>query len=190
MARREMRQVNNRYVSGSLAYDYDYLERERRRRAEREQREYAERRAREQAPRPQPRKRVEAQPKHRERIRVSNVVVLGFVAMAAMAVMLLMNYAQLATISNQVVREQRTLAALQEEHVRLVARYEKTFDLTAVKEAAERAGMAKPSASQIYYIDLSAPDNVVLYERGRGTFLDRVKVTVGADVSSVLEYFK
>lgn len=190
MARREMRQVNNRYVSGSLAYDYDYLERERRRRAEREQREYAERRAREQAPRPQTRKRVEAQPRHRERIRVSNVVVLGFIAMAAMAVMLLMNYAQLATISNQVVREQRTLAALQEEHVRLVARYEKTFDLTAVKEAAERAGMAKPSASQIYYIDLSAPDNVVLYERGRGTFLDRVKVTVGADVSSVLEYFK
>ena len=58
MARRVMRQVNNRYITGTLAYDYGRLEREERRRREREQREYAERRARERAPR----RKVEATP--------------------------------------------------------------------------------------------------------------------------------
>ncbi len=190
MARRPTRQMNTRYVSGNLARDYDYLERERRRRAEREEREYAERRARETAPRPEPRKRIEAAPKHRERIRVSSVVVLGFLATAAVAIMLLMSYAQLAAISSQVVREQKTLAALEEEHVRLVARYERTFDLTAIKEAAEEAGMAKPSSSQIYYVDLSSPDNVVLYRHAEANVLSRVFGSVGHGLASFVEYFK
>ena len=190
MARRPTRQINNRCVSGNLAYDYDYLEREQRRRAEREQREYAERRARETAVRSEPRKRVAAPPKHRERIRVSPVVILGFVAAAAMVVMLLMSYAQLTAISHEVVRQQKELASLEEEHVKLVARYERTFDLTAVKEAAEAAGMAKPSASQIYYVDLSGPDSVVLYRRAETNVLGRVFASVGHDFVSVVEYFK
>ena len=88
------------------------------------------------------------------------------------------------------VRQQRTLASLQEERVKLIARYEKTFDLAAVKEAAEQAGMAKPSASQIYYIDLSAPDNVVLYARAGESVLRRAAASVGQDVASIVEYFK
>ena len=190
MARRPTRQMNTRYVSGNLAHDYDYLERERRRRAEREEREYAERRARETAPRPQAHKRVEAAPKHRERIRVSPLVVLGFAATALVAIMLLMSYAQLAAISGEVVREQKTLASLEEEHVKLVARYERTFDLTAIKEAAEEAGMAKPSASQIYYIDLSAPDNVVLYRHTEANAFSRVLGSVERGLTSFVEYFK
>lgn len=190
MARRSVRQMNTRYVSGNLAHDYDYLEREERRREEQREREYAERRARETAPRPQPRKRVEAAPRHRERIRVSNFVVLGFLATAAVAILLLMSYAQLAAISNQVVREQKTLASLEEEHVKLVTRYERTFDLTAIKEAAEAAGMAKPSASQIYYIDLSAPDNVVLYQRAEASVFSRALDSVESGLASFVEYFK
>ncbi len=181
---------NSHYVSGSLAYDYDYLERERQRRAEREQREYAERRARETAPRPEPRKRVVAPPKHRERIHVSPLVLLGFAAIAGMVVMLLMSYAQLTAISNDVVRMQRELTTLQDEHVALVGRYERTFDLAAVKEAAESAGMAKPSASQIYYVDLSAPDNVVLYRRAEANVLSRVVTSMGQNVAYAMEYFK
>ena len=190
MARRSVQQVNTRYVSGNLAHDYDYLERERRRREEREEREYAERRAREKAPRPQPRKRVEAPPKHRERIRVSNLAVLGLLATAMAAVMLLMSYAQLAAISGEVVREQKALASLEEEHVRLVARYERTFDLTAIKEAAEAAGMAKPSSSQVYYIDLSSPDNVVLYRRTEANALSRALGSVERGLETFVEYFK
>ena len=192
MARRPTRQVNrySRYVSGNVAYDYDYLEREQRRRAEREEREYAERRARETAPRPVPRKRTAEQPKHRERIRVSPLILLGFAVAAAMVVMLLMSYAQLTAVSNDVVTMQRELSTLQEEHVKLVSRYERTFDLAAIKEAAETAGMAKPSASQIYYVDLSAPDNVVLYQHADANVLGRVFTSVGQNVGSLVEYFK
>ena len=192
MARRPSRQPNdyNRYVSGNLAYDYDYLERERRRRAEREQREYAERRAREPAVRPQPRSKPAAQPKHRARQRVSPFAVLGSIAAAVMLVTLLMSYAELTAVSHDVVGMRRTLSALEDEHVALLSRYERTFDLAAIKEAAEAAGMAKPSASQICYVDLSAPDSVVLHARADGSVLGRVFTAVGHDVASVVEYFK
>ena len=192
MAHRQGRQTNDygRYVSGNLAYDYDYLERERRRRAEREQREYAERRARETAVRTQPRSKPAAPPKRRERQHVSPFAVLGAAAAAVMLVSLLMSHARLTAVSHDVVTMQRTLAALEEEHVSLLSRYERTFDLAAVKEAAEAAGMAKPSASQICYIDLSAPDSVVLYARTDETVLGRVFTAVGQDVASVVEYFK
>lgn len=179
---------NNRYVSGNLAYDYDYLERERIRREERREREYAERRER--APRPEPRRKPVAPPKHRERIRVSPLVLLGYAAAAVMLVMLLSSYAQLTAISSDVVSMQRELATLEDEHVTLLGRYERTFDLTAIKEAAEAAGMAKPSSSQIYYIDLSAPDNVVLYEHSEANLFSRVAASVGQNIVSFVEYFK
>ena len=181
---------NGRYVSGNLAYDYDYLERERRRRAEREQREYADRRARETAVRAEPRSKPLAPPKHRERQRVSPFAVFGFLVSAAMVVMLLMSYARLTAVSHNVVTMQGTLSTLEEEYVSLLSRYERTFDLTAIKEAAEAAGMAKPSASQICYVDLSAPDSVVLYGRADETALGRVLTAVGQSAASVVEYFK
>ncbi len=198
MARRPIGQPghNNRYVAGNLAYDYDYLERERRRREERERREYnehreySERRARERAVRPEPRVRNIAPPKHRERQHVSPLVLLGFAAAAAMVVVLLMSYAQLTAVSHDVVMMQRSLSTLEDEHVALLSRYERTFDLAAIKEAAEAAGMAKPSASQICYVDLSAPDNVVLFRCADETVFARMFTAVGQDVASVVEYFK
>ena len=186
----ERRTDYNRYVSGNLAYDYDYLERERRRRLEREQREYAERRAREPVVRPERRSKPAAQPKHRARQRVSPLAVAGTVVMAVMLVALLMSYAELTAVSHEVVTMQRALSTLEEEHVSLLSRYERTFDLTSIKEAAEAAGMAKPSASQICYVDLSAPDSVVLHARADGTVLGRVFAAVGRDIVSVVEYFK
>lgn len=192
MAYRSERQLNQngRYVSGSLAYDYDYLERERRRRLERERREYVERRARETVARPEPRRRVAEQPKHRARQHASPLVLLGFAAAAVMVVMLLMSYAQLTAISNDVVKLRRELSTLQDKHVELVGRYERTFDLAAVKEAAESTGMAKPSSSQIYYVDLSAPDNVVIYRRSEANALGRVFNFMEQDVMAAVEYFK
>ena len=193
MAGRSTRQVNryNRYVQGSAAYDYDALERERER--ERSRREYVSQPVetpprRETATRQTPR-RLTA-PKHRERQHISFFAVLGFAAAGALVVMLLLNYAQLAAISNSVVSMKNEIADLQEEHVALVARYERTFDLTAVKAAAEAAGMAKPSASQIYYVDLSAPDNVILYRQKPANALSRVFTSLGQDVVSMVEYFK
>lgn len=192
MAQKPVRQGSqyNRYVGGSLAYDYDYLERERRRHAERTEREYAERRAREQAIHREPRRKKAVARRRRERIRVSPVAVLGFAVASVMLVALLMNYAELASISNEVVSMQKKLSVLEEEHVALVARYERTFDLTAIKAAAESTGMAKPSASQIYYVDLSEPDNVVLYQRAETNMLGKALTSVGRNVEALVEYFK
>jgi len=190
MARRDMRQVNRRGVSGNLAYDYDLLEREERRRRERERREAAAFREQEEMVAHSPRRKTETASRRRERIRVSPTAVLGFAVVAALAVLLLMSYAQLAAISGQVVKQQKTLSELEEEHVKLVSQYESTFDLSAIKEAAEKAGMAKPSSSQIYYIDLSSPDNVVLYQNEEENVLGRVTASVGRNMASIVEYFK
>lgn len=190
MARRELRQVHYRRVSGNLAYDYDRLAREERRRREWKEREDAERRAREATERHAQRRKVQAAPRRRTHIRVSPFAVLGFAVTTMMAIALLMGYAQLSAVSHRVADRQRTLATLEEEHVRLLSRYERTFDLSAIREAAERAGMAKPSASQLYYIDLSESDHVVLHRGDKDVALVRAAASVGRKLASFLEYFK
>lgn len=202
MARRRTngtgRQVNqyNRYVRGSAAYDYDYLEQERERRAERERRERRERlewERREAARRKQQQRRAaQERPVHkaRERQRISPLTLLGFAAAAALVMVMLAQYAQLTAISNSVVTMKKELSALQEENVALLGRYESTFDLAAVKEAAEANGMAKPSASQVYYVDLSTPNNVVIYKSEEADVLGRFAASVKRDISFLLEYFR
>ena len=50
--------------------------------------------------------------------------------------------------------------------------------------------MAKPSASQVYYIDLSEPDSVVIYQQKSPNVLSRVLTSLGNGVCAVVEYFK
>lgn len=60
---------------------------------------------------------------------------------------------------------QKEISALEDEHVALLTRYEKTFDLTTIKEAAAAAGMAKPSASAGLLHRPVEPDSVVVYQQ-------------------------
>ena len=138
-------------------------------------------------PRRQEKKAV--RPRVRERQRVSGVLALGFAALAAMVVVVLMSYAQLTSISADVVSMQKELKTLDAEHVALLTQYERTFDLETVKAAAVAAGMNKPSSSQINYIDLSAPDSVELCEAQNVSVLSRVFTSLGQGVFSVVEYF-
>ena len=110
--------------------------------------------------------------------------------LAAMVALMIMCRAQLTEISAQVVSVQKEISALEDEHVALLTRYEKTFDLTTIKEAAAAAGMAKPSASQVYYIDLSEPDSVVVYQQKSQNVLSRALTSLGNGVCAVVEYFK
>ena len=162
MARTSRRQPNSYRggrVVGNLAYDERYAERRAPRR-ESEQREQP----REEFIRPPRRQEKKAvRPRVRERQRVSGVLVLGFAALAAMVVVVLMSYAQLTSISADVVE--------------------------TVKAAAVAAGMNKPSSSQINYIDLSAPDSVELCEAQNVSVLSRVFTSLGQGVFSVVEYF-
>ena len=117
------------------------------------------------------------------------ITLLGFAALAAMVVVVLMSYAQLTSISADVVSMQKELKTLDAEHVALLTQYERTFDLETVKAAAVAAGMNKPSSSQINYIDLSAPDSVELCEAQNVSVLSRVFTSLGQGVFSVVEYF-
>ena len=182
MARTSRRQPNSYRggrVVGNLAYDERYAERRAPRR-ESEQREQP----REEFIRPPRRQEKKAvRPRVRERQRVSGVLALGF------AVVVLMSYAQLTSISADVVSMQKELKTLDAEHVALLTQYERTFDLETVKAAAVAAGMNKPSSSQINYIDLSAPDSVELCEAQNVSVLSRVFTSLGQGVFSVVEYF-
>ena len=106
-----------------------------------------------------------------------------------LVVVVLMSYAQLTSISADVVSMQKELKTLDAEHVALLTQYARTFDLETVKAAAVAAGMNKPSSSQINYIDLSAPDSVELCEAQNVSVLSRVFTSLGQGVFSVVEYF-
>ena len=166
-------------VNGSLAYDLDWAVRER------ELRHAGE------APRVRENVREEAVPRVRvrERPRVSPVAVAGFAAVIVMAVALLMSYIQLTAVAADTVALKKELAALETEHRTLTAEYEQMFDLTTVREAAEAAGMSKPSASQICYLDLTGGDSAVVYHKEETTVLSHVLTSMNQGVHAVVEYF-
>lgn len=174
-------------VVGSLAYDYDYEERRTERRAPEHRTESAHRSAPQAAPRRT--EKTAVRPRMRERQKVSPVLSLGIAAIAAMVVLVLMSYAELTGISADVVSMQKELKSLDAEHVALLTQYERTFDLETIKAAAAAAGMNKPSASQVSYIDLSAPDSVEISETKNVSVLSRVFTSLGQGARSVVEYF-
>ena len=189
-SRREQNMKYRRYsgrVNGNLAYDPAYEERQRRLRREQE---YEREHQREEFMRPPQRKVQKAAPVRRQREKVSLGALCGFAALTAMVALMILCRAQLTEISSQVVSVQKEIAALEDEHVALLTRYEKTFDLTTIKEAAAAAGMAKPSASQVYYIDLSEADSVVVYQQKSQNVLARALTSLGNGVCAVVEYFK
>ena len=172
-SRREQNMKYRRYsgrVNGNLAYDPAYEERQR-----------------EEFMRPPQRKvQKKAAPVRRQREKVSLGTLCGFMALAAMVALMIMCRAQLTEISAQVVSVQKEISALEDEHVALLTRYEKT----TIKEAAAAAGMSKPSSSQVYYIDLSESDSVVVYQQKSTNVLSKVFSSLGQGVCAVVEYFK
>ena len=170
----------HRSVDGSLARELDWAVRER------ELRHAGE------APRHKEEERVHAAPRVRvrERQHVSVFSVLGCAAVLAMAVVLLLGYTQLTVLSSDTAALKERLEALESDHVVLTAEYEWMFDLTAVREAAEAAGMTKPSASQICYLDVSGGDSAVVYEKEAGGALDRALDSLHHGVYAVVEYFQ
>ena len=170
---------------GSLAYDLDALAREK-------QLDDAGKLPQKKVRPAQP----EMQPVQRRRsaaqtaARPSPAVVLGTLLVVGMVIALMLCYVKLTGISDNVSSIKREISALEEQHIALLTEYERTFDLATVKAAAEEAGMSKPSASQVYYIDLSEPDSVVVYQQKSQNVLSRVLTSLGNGVCAVVEYFK
>ena len=178
-AARDTRYRGKQAVNGSLAYDLDYAARERDlRRAGR-------------APKAREKARVYEAPRVLLRARqyVSPLAVLSVSAIMGLALLLLMNYVQLTRLSAETVKLQSQLAELETENTDLTARYQRMFDMASVKEAAEAAGMSKPSGTQMSRLDLSAEDSAVAYRQKEPGLFSRVLSSLHGGVYAVVEYF-
>ena len=186
-AARDLRYQNNYGVDGSLARDLDWAVRERELRHAGEAPRHQEQTLDREQPREQTQTRTRV--RVRERQQVSVGAVAGFAAVLGMMVLVLLSYVQLTVLAADTVALKNQLNTLQTDHAALSAEYEQMFDLATVREAAEAAGMAKPSASQICYLDLSEGDSAVVYQTESPSTLTRVLTSMHHGASAVVEYF-
>lgn len=183
----ELKRKPNGPVYGNLAYDLDALVTERAlEEAGRMPRQPQTERRREAEVVRRPRAQEAAQPK----TRVSPLVVGSVAVLAAMVVVLLLGYVQLTQISGNVSDMKAEMDRLNTEHVALLTEYEQTFELATVKEAAEAAGMSKPSAGQIEYVELGGEDTAVVYAAGSDGVLDKAFASVKHGLLGLVEYFQ
>ena len=178
-AAREYRYAHREFsTNGSLARDLDWAVRER-------ELEHAG-----EVPRHE---RTQAAPKEqvlvRERQAIPVLSVLGVTAVAVAAVMLLLSYVQLTTLAADTVALKSELTVLQAENVSLTAQHEQMFDMATVKEVAAAAGMAKPTSSQITYLDLDSEDSAVVYRTETPSVFSRILSSLHHGVYAVVEYF-
>lgn len=170
---------------GSLAYDLDALAREKQLD---EAGKLPQKKVRPAQPEVQPVQR--RQTAARAAVRPSPVLLLGTVLVVGMVIALMLCFVKLTGISDNVSSIKREISALEEEHIALLTEYERTFNLAAVKAAAEAAGMSKPSSGQIQYIDLSGADSVEVYAAGGAAALNGFTEKAESLWAYVLEYFR
>lgn len=170
---------------GNLAYDLDALAREKQLD---EAGKLPQKKVRPAQPEVQPVQR--RQSAARAAVRPSPVLLLGTVLVVGMVIALMLCYVKLTGISDNVSSIKREISALEEQHIALLTEYERTFDLAAVKAAAEAAGMSKPSSGQIQYIDLSGADSVEVYAAGGAAALNGFTEKAESLWAYVLEYFR
>ena len=178
-AAREYRYAHREFsTNGSLARDLDWAVRER-------ELEHAGEVPRHERTQAAPKVYHKEQVLVRERQAIPVLSVLGVTAVAVAAVMLLLSYVQLTTLAADTV----ALTVLQAENVSLTAQHEQMFDMATVKEVAAAAGMAKPTSSQITYLDLDSEDSAVVYRTETPSVFSRILSSLHHGVYAVVEYF-
>ena len=182
---KDLRYRNEYPVSGSLAHDLDWEIRERQLRHAGE----TPRRRVQEETRTLQKTKTQVHVQLRERQEVSYVAIAGFALVIGLAVMVLLSYIQLTVLSGETVALKNELSQLQTQNVSLTTQYERMFDLTTVKAAAEEAGMTKPSNSQICYVDLSGGDTAVVYQQEEPNVLGKALASLHHGFFAVMEYF-
>ena len=125
----------------------------------------------------------------REAGQVAPFAVIGFIAVAVFAVLLLASYARLTVVNGEMVKLRGELTTLQTENATLTAQYEKVFDMATI-QAAVGDTMVRPTGDQVIYIDLSEPDTVVVYgEEASGGISGALK-SAGEVLGGMIEYFR
>ena len=154
---------------------------------------YAPRREGRTEPLIRPRERVVA--RQRVRVRpagyVAPVAVIGFALVAVMAVLLLVNYAQITQTSNEIVRLRRESDTLSQEHAKLTAEYELAFDLKSVEEQVTASGaMVQPQAGQIITLNILEPDSAQFYTNQDENVLGELWSGVQETVDNLVSFFR
>ena len=180
-AARNTRYHGRQAVDGSLAHDLDWPREQETRHAEKSPKRQEKAKAHVAISRP----RVQI----RARQYVSRLTVLSVTAIMVLATVVLMNYVELTLISAETVKLQEQLSELETENVNLTARYQQMFDMASVKDAAESAGMGKPSSTQMDRLDLSGGDSAVAYRQKEPGLLSRILSSLHGGVYAVVEYF-
>ena len=145
-------------------------------------------------PKEQPRTRTKSKTKLRVRTqqKVSPFAIVGFLAVAAFAVVVLLSYVRLLEVSDNVVRMKSQIEELEKKEEILTAQYESTFDLNSIEEQFISSGtMSKPRTDQVVYIDMSEPDHAQIIDEE--TDGDRIKSTADSIqefFAMAVEYFK
>ena len=148
---------------------------------------------------PQPRPRTHERVRQKELTRtqvqvreagqVAPFAVVGFLAVAVFAVLLIASYVQWTVLNGETVSLRSQLTSLEAEGATLSAQYERVFDMETI-EAAVGGTMARPESSQMIYIDLSEPDTVVLYGNEAAGGIASALSRVGSILGGAIEYFR
>lgn len=98
---------------------------------------------------------------------------IAMACVAVMAVLIILGYSQLNSIYGQTVVARDELTSLRQEEVNLLAQYEEVFDRAALQSAviASGADLTEARSEQKIYVDLSEPDNAVVYNEAEGGLL-------------------
>ena len=147
-------------------------------------------------PQPKQRERIRRQELTRTRVQVREAgqvapfAVVGFLAVAVFAALLLLSYVQYTVLNGEMVSLRSQLNTLQTENATLSARYEKVFDMATI-QAAVGDTMTRPTNDQVVYIDLSEPDTVVVFgeEDTESGILGAFK-GAGKVMGEIVEYFR
>lgn len=148
-----------------------------------------------QAPRPKQREHIRreeltrAQVQVREAGQVAPFAVVGFLAVAVFAALLLLSYVQYTVLSSEMVSLRSQMTDLQTENATLSAQYEKVFDMETI-QAAVGDTMVRPSSDQVVYIDLSEPDTVTVYGEEAETGIVGALKGLGTIFGEMIEYFR
>lgn len=117
---------------------------------------------------------------------VSPFAVVGTLCVAAVMVMLLLSYIRLTAISNESVRLERQISALEDENTKLQIAYESAFKLEDVEAyAMSELGMVKAEQDQVMYINNTRQDRAVILDAGRK---NGAAGKIGAYLRKLVEY--
>ena len=108
---------------------------------------------------------------------VSVIPVLGLLVVAIACVLIIQGYSQLNSIYAETVQARSQLQVLQQEGKTLTAQYEEIFDKAALDAAIEASGssLGEVKNNQKVYVDLSEPDNAVVYKDLDHSILNRLR---------------